>query len=186
MLTTLKRWITPPVFDDEAKTHQAFLLHVILWALIFVPFPYAVYSVLRTPEFTTRALTQSIVGESLTIFLMIILRRGHVRLVEVMQNLIDNAAKFMGGQPQPVIQIGTRGTLENMPVFFVRDNGIGIESQYQERIFGIFNKLDPVSEGTGIGLTLVKRIVEVHGGKIWIESEGAGKGSAFCFTLPTS
>ncbi|MBI3738449.1 MAG: PAS domain S-box protein [Chloroflexi bacterium] len=115
-----------------------------------------------------------------------IVRGDHVRLVEVMQNLIDNAAKFMGDQPQPVIQIGTRGMLDNMPIFFVRDNGIGIAPQFQERIFGIFNKLDPISEGTGIGLTLVKRIVEVHGGKIWIESEGARKGSTFCFTLPTS
>lgn len=115
-----------------------------------------------------------------------IVRGDHVRLVEVLQNLIDNAAKFMGGQPQPVIQIGARGTLDNMPVFFVRDNGIGIEPQFQERVFGIFNKLDPASEGTGVGLTLVKRIVEAHGGRIWIESEGAGKGSAFCFTLPTT
>lgn len=115
-----------------------------------------------------------------------VVRGDHVRLVEVMQNLIDNATKFIGSQSQPVIQIGTHGTLEDMPVFFVRDNGVGIEPQFQERIFGIFNKLDPASEGTGIGLTLVKRIVEVHGGKIWLESDGVGKGSTFCFTLPTT
>ncbi|MEP6895748.1 MAG: ATP-binding protein, partial [Chloroflexota bacterium] len=69
------------------------------------------------------------------------------------------------------------------PVLFIKDNGIGVAPEYHERIFGLFNKLDPRSEGTGVGLALVKRIVEVHGGRIWIESE-AGKGSIFYFTLP--
>jgi PAS domain S-box-containing protein len=107
------------------------------------------------------------------------------RLVEVVQNLIDNAVKFMGDQPQPRIEIGTREE-KGERVFFVRDNGIGIDPQFHERVFGLFNKLDAHSEGTGIGLALVKRIVEVHGGKIWVESEGIGKGSTFCFTLPQS
>ncbi|HKI54508.1 MAG TPA: ATP-binding protein, partial [Anaerolineales bacterium] len=66
---------------------------------------------------------------------------------------------------------------------FVRDNGIGIEPQQHERIFGLFNKLDANSEGTGIGLALVKRIIEVHGGRIWVESPGLGGGSTFYFTL---
>jgi len=105
------------------------------------------------------------------------------RLVEVVQNLVDNACKFMGEQPQPRIEIGTRQDGDE-PVFYVRDNGIGIDPQYHDKVFGLFDKLDPQSEGTGIGLTLVKRIVETHGGRIWIESEGAGKGSTFCFTLP--
>jgi signal transduction histidine kinase len=70
------------------------------------------------------------------------------------------------------------------PVFYVRDNGVGIESRFSERIFGIFHKLDAQSEGTGIGLALVKRIIEVHGGRIWVESEGLGKGTMFCFTIP--
>jgi PAS domain S-box-containing protein len=105
-----------------------------------------------------------------------------VRLVEVMQNLVDNACKFMGEQPQPRIEIGVRQS-EARPVFYVRDNGIGIETQYQNNVFGLFDKLDPQTEGTGVGLALVKRIVETHGGKIWVESEGVGRGSAFCFTL---
>jgi signal transduction histidine kinase len=105
------------------------------------------------------------------------------RLVEVLQNLIDNAAKFMGDQPAPQIEIGTRRE-EGQQVFFVRDNGIGINPSYHERIFGLFDKLDPRSEGTGVGLALAKRIVEVHGGRIWVESQGKDKGSMFCFTLP--
>jgi signal transduction histidine kinase len=100
-----------------------------------------------------------------------------------MQNLIDNAAKFMGDQPEPTIEIGAREE-DNEWIFFVRDNGIGIETKHQQKIFGLFDKLDPRTEGTGVGLALVKRIVEVHGGRVWVESEGKGKGSMFCFTLP--
>jgi len=66
----------------------------------------------------------------------------------------------------------------------VKDNGLGIEEKYRERIFGFFEKLDSTVEGTGIGLALVKRIIEFHGGEIWVESEGVGKGTAFCFTIP--
>jgi signal transduction histidine kinase len=105
------------------------------------------------------------------------------RLVEVLQNLIDNAAKFMGDQPAPQIEIGTQQEGVQQ-VFFVKDNGIGIHPSYHERIFGLFDKLDPRSEGTGVGLALAKRIVEVHGGRIWVESQGKDKGSMFCFTLP--
>jgi signal transduction histidine kinase len=105
------------------------------------------------------------------------------RLVEVMQNLIDNAAKFMGDQPEPTVAIGAREE-DNEWIFFVHDNGIGIETKHQQKIFGLFDKLDPRTEGTGVGLALVKRIVEVHGGRVWVESEGKGKGSTFCFTLP--
>ena len=69
------------------------------------------------------------------------------------------------------------------PVFFVRDNGVGIEPRHQERVFALFQRLDPGHDGTGVGLTIVKRVVEAHGGRVWIESEGNGKGTTFCFTL---
>jgi len=108
------------------------------------------------------------------------------RLTEVLQNLIDNAAKYMGDQGQPVIEIGMSGYDDaSQPIFFVRDNGMGIAPEYQERIFRLFDKLDAQSEGTGVGLALVKRIIEFHGGRIWIESE-PGKGSTFFFTLAGS
>jgi signal transduction histidine kinase len=106
------------------------------------------------------------------------------RLVEVMQNLVDNAIKFACDQPEPKIEIGVRtADPAGRPVFFVCDNGIGIEPQYHAKVFGLFDKLDPKSEGTGIGLALVKRIVEMHGGRVWVESPGHGRGSTFCFTL---
>ncbi|HET7294427.1 MAG TPA: ATP-binding protein [Vicinamibacteria bacterium] len=105
------------------------------------------------------------------------------RLVQVVQNLLDNAVKFMGDQKDPVIEIGVRRQGAE-PVLFVRDNGAGIAAGDQERVFGLFDKLDPEGEGAGVGLALVKRIVELHGGRIWVESEGPGRGSAFCFTLP--
>jgi len=104
------------------------------------------------------------------------------RLVEVIQNLIDNAVKFMGTQSYPQIEIGSKIENEQI-VFFVKDNGIGIDSAHYERIFGLFNKLDSESEGTGVGLALIKRIIEVHDGKIWVEST-KGEGTTFYFTLP--
>jgi signal transduction histidine kinase len=105
------------------------------------------------------------------------------RLTEVLQNLIDNAAKFMGGEQEPQIEIGQRGEEDGKPVLFVKDNGIGIAPKYHEQVFGLFNKLNPDIEGTGIGLAIVKRIIEVHGSRIWVESEG-GKGTTFYFNLP--
>ena len=105
------------------------------------------------------------------------------RLLEVVQNLVDNATKFMGDQPDPRIEIGQEGSEDGKPVFYVRDNGMGILAEHHDRVFGLFNKLDVKSDGTGIGLALVKRIIEVHGSRIWIQSE-AGKGTVFYFTLP--
>jgi signal transduction histidine kinase len=103
------------------------------------------------------------------------------RIVQVMQNLITNAVKFMGDQPQPQIVIGFE-EVNGEHIISVSDNGIGIAPEYHEVIFELFNKLDPHSDGTGIGLGLVKKIIEVHQGRIWVESE-LGKGSTFKFTL---
>jgi len=105
------------------------------------------------------------------------------RLVEALQNLVDNSAKFMGNQREPSIEIGQRENKGGETVFFVHDNGIGIAPEYFDRIFGLFNKLDANSDGTGVGLALVKRIIDVHGGRIWVESE-LGKWTTFLFTLP--
>jgi len=104
-----------------------------------------------------------------------------VRMIEVIQNLLTNAIKFIGEQGDPMIHIGVE-VRNGENIFFVKDNGIGIAPEFHERVFGLFNKLDPFTEGTGIGLALVKRIIEVHGGKIWVESE-PGRGATFFFTL---
>ncbi|MBL8091160.1 MAG: GHKL domain-containing protein [Anaerolineales bacterium] len=107
----------------------------------------------------------------------------YVRLREVMQNLIDNAIKYSSSHPNPVVEIGSKKLGEEVFIF-VKDNGIGVARPYYKKIFGLFEKLDPNTEGTGIGLALVKRIIEWHGGKIWVESDGEGKGATFYFTIP--
>jgi len=129
---------------------------------------------LRAKNITTRVSSQ-----------LPILYADRIRMGEVLENLIDNAAKYMGDQPTPLIEIGSHND-NGQQVIYVRDNGMGIEPQYLQKVFDLFEKLNPTSEGTGIGLALIKRIVEVHGGKIWVESEGPGKGSTFCFTIPDS
>jgi signal transduction histidine kinase len=109
-------------------------------------------------------------------------RRG---LVDLVQNLLDNAAKFMGGQQEPVVGIGARDAdAPGHAVLYVRDNGVGIEAAHQERVFELFHRLDPLVEGTGLGLALAQRIVQAHGGRIWVESAGTGRGSTFLFSLP--
>jgi len=105
------------------------------------------------------------------------------RLREIFQNLLENAVKFMGDREDPLIQVGAV-MKDGQPVIFVRDNGVGIQGEYHEKIFGLFNKLDQKAEGTGVGLALVKRIIEVHGGKIWVDSPGLGQGATFYFTIP--
>ena len=105
------------------------------------------------------------------------------RLVRALQNLISNAVKFSGDEAEPRIVVGSRISAGET-IFFVKDNGPGIEPRFHERVFRLFERLDTGAPGSGIGLALVKRIIEVHGGRIWIESEGGGSGATFCFTLP--
>jgi PAS domain S-box-containing protein len=105
------------------------------------------------------------------------------QITQVFQNLLGNAIKFRGERPLQ-IHIGAQ-EVDNAWRFEIRDNGIGIEPQYFERIFGVFQRLHTRREypGTGIGLSLCKKIVERHGGSIWVESE-IGQGASFYFTLP--
>ena len=105
-----------------------------------------------------------------------------MRIMEVLVNLIENGIKYMSDQPRPRIEVGHRND-GDQTVFIVRDNGMGIDPSQHEKVFGLFYKVNGKSDGTGVGLALVKRIIEVHGGRIWIES-GLGKGCTVCFTLP--
>ena len=111
-----------------------------------------------------------------------LIRGSRLLIQKVMLNLLDNAVKYMGEQMTPCIRVGKR--LEaGRTVYYVADNGIGIARAYHEKIFDLFERLDPSGVGTGMGLALVRRIVDIHGGRIWVESEGPGKGARFCFTL---
>jgi signal transduction histidine kinase len=115
----------------------------------------------------------------------VVLEGDRPRLVEIWQNLVENACKFMGDQPKPRVEIGVeqRGA---ETVFFVRDNGVGIEPRFHQKVFSLFEKLNPKIEGTGMGLALVKRVVELYKGRIWVESGGLAQGSNFLFTLPAA
>jgi len=110
------------------------------------------------------------------------------RYVQLLENLLANAVKYIGQDNQtPRIEVGIQKQ-NNQNVFFVRDNGIGIEERYFDKIFQVFQRLPSAKKhgkGTGIGLAIVKRIIELNGGKIWLTSE-LGKGSTFFFTLKES
>jgi chemotaxis family two-component system sensor kinase Cph1 len=106
------------------------------------------------------------------------------QMVRLFQNLLSNALKFHGKEP-PVIHVGCKEGLEEWTIS-VKDNGIGIDPKQFNRLFVIFQRLVTREQypGTGIGLAVCKRTVERHGGRIWVESEGEGKGTTFLFTLP--
>jgi light-regulated signal transduction histidine kinase (bacteriophytochrome) len=102
---------------------------------------------------------------------------------QIFLNLVNNGIKFMGEQPHPQIVIGAR-QLGDRVEFYVKDNGIGIDPKHHDSIFGVFQRLKEVEvDGSGIGLATVKKIVELAGGKIRVESE-KGKGATFFFTVP--
>lgn len=107
-----------------------------------------------------------------------------IRLTQLFQNLIENGLKYRGdAQPEIIVSVSQKGSMWE---FSVKDNGIGIDPAQNRRIFVIFKRLHNRNEysGTGMGLAICKKIVEMHGGTIWVESEGVGQGSDFRFTLP--
>jgi signal transduction histidine kinase len=112
-----------------------------------------------------------------------VVRGNRIRLVEVMQNLIDNAIKYTSCTPQPVIEIRVRQEEEGT-VFSVSDNGVGLLSCHRKLIFDPFSQVDPLSPGSGVGLAIVGRVIQQHSGRIWVESKGLGHGTTFNFTLP--
>ena len=103
---------------------------------------------------------------------------------QVWINLLNNAVKFTRGRELGVIEIGTRGSEDGAPIYYVKDNGVGFDMRYIDQLFGVFHRLhtDESFEGTGIGLSLVKRIIQRHGGRIWAEAE-VDHGATFYFTL---
>jgi signal transduction histidine kinase len=109
------------------------------------------------------------------------------RMKDVLSNLLSNAIKFMGDGNQRQIKIGCDENGDYYK-FCVEDTGIGIREEYREQIFKVFKRLNEIkAEGSGVGLSIVKKIVEQHKGKIWIESPVKdGRGSRFCFTIPIS
>jgi light-regulated signal transduction histidine kinase (bacteriophytochrome) len=101
----------------------------------------------------------------------------------VLENLLSNAWKFTSRQEHPVIEFGQKSHAKER-TFYVRDNGVGFDMAYADKLFGVFQRLHSVSEfpGTGVGLATVHRIISIHGGRIWAES-AEGKGTTFYFTL---
>ena len=130
-------------------------------------------------QITNRGVLAEITKEPVWLF------GDRTRLVEVFQNRIDNAVKFMGEQPAPRGEIGIDRAGDELELF-VRDNGKGILPGHQAKVFGLFEKLDTSVPGSGLGLAMAQRIIELHGGTIRVESDGLGCGTTFRFTLEKS
>jgi len=115
-----------------------------------------------------------------------VVRGDESELRRVMLNLVGNASKYRRADVGLHLEITSEHRGDHIE-FSVADNGQGIEPEYQEKVFDLFSRLHHQDDiaGTGLGLSVVRRIVTLHGGRIWVGSEGAGKGSTFRFTLPT-
>ncbi|MGH7829975.1 MAG: sensor histidine kinase, partial [Candidatus Binatia bacterium] len=107
-----------------------------------------------------------------------------VQVQQVMTNLLSNAVKYLGARPDPMIEIGAKENGGKMIECYVKDNGIGIDPQYHEKVFETFQRLKEIeTEGTGVGLAIVRKIIEGAGGRVWVES-AKGEGATFRFTWP--
>jgi signal transduction histidine kinase len=106
------------------------------------------------------------------------------RLVRVFEQLLDNAVKFAAPGAAARVTVEAAAGEPGRATLVVRDEGIGIDARHQEHVFDAFEKLDPGSEGHGIGLAVVRRVVESHGGRVWVESKGPDEGTSVYLTLP--
>jgi light-regulated signal transduction histidine kinase (bacteriophytochrome) len=138
---------------------------------------------------TLKDLEQSIVesGASIQHGELPVVKGSQVLLTQLFQNLIHNALKYCNPGQAPAISVTAEGQNGSMTQVVIADNGVGVPREYQQTIFAPFRRLHGFEvPGSGIGLATCQRIVERQGGRIWVESEGAGAGSRFCFTLPRS
>ena len=107
------------------------------------------------------------------------------RLLQILENTIENAIKYAGNRSAAVIRIGTSESVSDQEdLFYIKDNGPGIPEQYHEKVFGLFQRLDNAKEGTGVGLSIVHKAMNFHGGRVWIESKGQDDGCTFWFAFP--